>query len=73
MLAFYNNHMNFYANYAHMLMRWFHVIAKRFVFQWPPRPSVVLVVPTFINTMYLGYLAFCRPESTDADDKKATE
>ena len=60
MLAFYNKHMNFYPNYGMMLARWIRVIWTRFVWTWPPRPSVLLSVPCVLKTAQFGYLAFFR-------------
>jgi hypothetical protein len=78
MMAFYNNHMNFYPNYACMLGRWVQVILRRFVFKWPPRPSVILFVPAGLWTAKLGYHAFfpapsqSEGDTGDKEDDKAS-
>lgn len=59
MLAFYNNHMNFYSNYAGMLSRWISVCWTNFVWTWPPRPSIVFSVPLLAKIVQVGYIAFC--------------
>ena len=71
MLAFYNSHMNFYPNYASMLSRWMHVCWSKFIWRWPPRPSIVFSVPLLVKIVHLGYLAFCRDNGGD-DNNNAT-
>lgn len=68
MLAFYNSHMNFYGNYAHMLCRYIKVTYFRFVHRWPPRPLMVLFVPASVRALYLGFKAF---QDYRADDEAA--
>lgn len=58
MMAFYNSHISFYDNYAHMLLRWFKVTCTRLFWHWPPRMMAVIFVTTFLRAMHLGYLAF---------------
>lgn len=58
MLAFYNNHMNFYSNYAAMLSRWISVCWTKFVWTWPPRPSIVFSIPLLAKIVQVGYIAF---------------
>eukprot|EP00977_Amphora_coffeiformis_P007965 scaffold1793_cov173-Amphora_coffeaeformis.AAC.20 len=58
MLAFYNRHLDFYGNYFLMVSRWVHVMLKKFVYVWPPRPSMLLTIPCLIKTIMLGYEAF---------------
>ena len=70
MLAFYNKHMNFYPNYFCMLCRWMKVIFHRFVWLWPPRPSVLLSVPCFLKTAHYGYLAFFRAHKVGEQEEK---
>ena len=65
MLAFYNNHMNFYPNYFFMLSRWVQVSVKQFILQWPPRPSVLLTIPCFVMTLSAGYEAFQNDHKKD--------
>ena len=70
MLAFYNNHMNFYSNYAEMLARWAHVTFEEFMLNWPPRPSIVLAVPLVAKIIQLGYLAFTRGHVDEKEKAK---
>ena len=72
MLAFYNNHMNFYPNYASMLARWVSVIWTKFVWTWPPRPSVVFSIPLLARVCQLGYWAFSdrKPDEIDRHEGK---
>lgn len=72
MLAFYNSHLSFYGNYFLMLSRWVHVVLKRFVLVWPPRPSILLTVPCLVKTAMFGYEAFVtvdREEAVPSSDK----
>lgn len=69
MVAFYNNHMNFYSNYTEMLIRWIYVGWTTFVWTWPLRPSVLISVPLLGQILKLGYLAFCR-ENNQVDRNK---
>mmetsp|Transcript_9520 Transcript_9520/g.18300 ORF Transcript_9520/g.18300 Transcript_9520/m.18300 type:complete len:370 (-) Transcript_9520:1296-2405(-) len=70
MMAFYNNHMNFYPNYATMLARWAQVCWQQFVWTWPPRPSIVFSVPLLCKTLQVGYLAFRTVPSASPKKKK---
>ena len=72
MLAFYNNHMNFYPNYASMLSRWIHVCWTKFIWTWPPRPSIIFSMPLLVKTAHVGYLAF-REENQQPDDNHPPE
>jgi hypothetical protein len=73
MLAFYNNHMNFYANYAQMLTRWISVCWTNFVWTWPPRPSIVFSLPLLAWIVKLGYMAFfCENHHVDGKEDPTT-
>jgi len=54
-ISFYNNHLTFYSNYTHMLIRWLVVAFKRYVVSCQPMACVF--VPLFIWTSYLGFQA----------------
>jgi hypothetical protein len=57
LFSFYNAHLTFYQNYFHMCSRWFHVSAKRYFGQWPPRPMMFLYLPGCIMSVYTGIRA----------------
>ena len=63
MLAFYNKHMTFYANYFVMLSHWFQSLTERFLSCWPPRPMAIIYVPAILSTLYWGYQSFFREET----------
>lgn len=58
--AFYNNHLNFYADYASMLLRYIMLFTQKYVTCWPLRPMSFLYVPSFIVSGVLTWLAFSR-------------
>ena len=66
MLSFFNGHLTFYDNYAHMLVRWFHVTVERFVLVWPPRPLAIVLGPMLIYMCYMGWQAFFYREAKPA-------
>lgn len=60
MLAFYNSHMTFYKNYAHMLTRYGKVFWKRLVWRWPIRPLGAVTVSTLaVNVYYASKFIQC--------------
>lgn len=73
MVAFYNSHLNFYNNYINMVCRWFYVTFRRFVWKWPPRPSLISSVPFLISTIYLGHYAFFGIDAEENGKAKITE
>jgi len=68
MLSFYNAHMSFYDNYAHMLYVYCKVLFKRFIWTWPIRPMAWLYIPSVIWSVRSGVLAFSTPRDLDNDD-----
>lgn len=66
--------MNFYPNYFCMVWRWLKVIFYRFVWLWPPHPSVLLSVPCFFKTAQLGYQAFfCADKIGKKENNKGSD
>jgi len=57
-IAFYNNHLNFYSDYSTMLRRYFVLFIKRYVWCWPIRPMSLLYIPSFIVSLVLTWRAF---------------
>eukprot|EP00592_Proboscia_alata_P020020 CAMPEP_0194429116 /NCGR_PEP_ID=MMETSP0176-20130528/43724_1 /TAXON_ID=216777 /ORGANISM="Proboscia alata, Strain PI-D3" /LENGTH=310 /DNA_ID=CAMNT_0039241889 /DNA_START=49 /DNA_END=981 /DNA_ORIENTATION=- len=55
-LAFYNNNLSFYSDYAEMLKRCASLFVKRYIV-WPIRPMSLLYVPGFFVTLVLGWRA----------------
>lgn len=68
MLSFYNAHMSFYDNYAHMLYVYLAVFWKRFVWNWPLRPMAWFYIPSVIYSVHSGIKAFSSPIDLDNDD-----
>jgi hypothetical protein len=67
MIAFYNTHITFYNNYWSMFMRWFYVTLHRHFFQlgtFPPQPLSLTLVVTFAASLYYGFIALARTESS---------
>jgi len=61
-MAFYNHHINFYSDYAHMIHRFLTLLLlkkRRF------RPMQLLGVPSFFVSMYLTWGAFASPAEED--------
>mmetsp|Transcript_60443 Transcript_60443/g.148319 ORF Transcript_60443/g.148319 Transcript_60443/m.148319 type:complete len:353 (-) Transcript_60443:167-1225(-) len=70
-LAFYNNHLNFYSDYATMLWR-FVVLFKRdyTLFQTPIRPMSLLYAPSFLLSTFFTWRAFNTPPEEDEDEEE---
>lgn len=68
MLSFYNAHMTFYDNYAHMLYDYLTVFWHRFVWNWPLRPMAWFYIPSVIYSVNAGIKAFSSPIDLDNDD-----
>ena len=68
MVSFYNVHMSFYQNYAHMLWVYTKVVWGRYIWTWPIRPMAYLYVPSLVYTLVAGYRAFNSPSDLDDDD-----
>eukprot|EP00527_Entomoneis_sp_CCMP2396_P005454 CAMPEP_0198139670 /NCGR_PEP_ID=MMETSP1443-20131203/2932_1 /TAXON_ID=186043 /ORGANISM="Entomoneis sp., Strain CCMP2396" /LENGTH=268 /DNA_ID=CAMNT_0043801869 /DNA_START=249 /DNA_END=1055 /DNA_ORIENTATION=- len=73
MLAFYNGHMTFYDNYFGMLIHWFEVTAKRYIWHYPPRPMVYLIAPSLLISLYWGIQAFFNSSDELEDSIDAIE
>ena len=68
MLAFYNNHINFYSDYAAMLKRFFVLFWKHYVVAKPFRPMLLLYGPAFLVSSFLTFRAFTTPPEEDDDE-----
>jgi Na+/H+ antiporter NhaA len=68
MLAFYNSHVNFYSDYASMLMRFFVLFWRRYIADKPIGPMAFLYVPSFVVSSILTWRAFATPPEADDDD-----
>jgi hypothetical protein len=60
-MAFYNDHINFYSDYATMLRRFFVLLFRRNKF----RPMSLLYVPSFIFSQVLTWRAFTSSPKDD--------
>ena len=60
-MAFYNDHVNFYSDYASMLRRFFVLLFRRNTF----RPMSLLYVPSFIFSQVLTWRAFTSSPKDD--------
>jgi len=60
-ISFYNNHINFYSDYATMLRRFFVLLLKRQRF----KPMGLLYIPSFIFSQVLTWQAFVSPPKED--------
>lgn len=58
MLAFYNHHLSFYADYATMLWRWGGLFIKQYFTEWPLRPMSFVYVPSIGYSLWLTWKAF---------------
>jgi hypothetical protein len=58
MVSFFNNHLIHYANYPHMLVRWLHIMWRRFIWHWPLLPMTYMIGPVFCLAVYQGIDAF---------------
>lgn len=68
-LAFYNNHLNFYSDYATMLWRFLVLFRRDYtMFRTPFRPMSLLYVPSFILSSFFTWQAFNTPPEEDEDD-----
>jgi len=70
-LAFYNHHLNFYSDYAHMLRRYCILFFQRYIWSGKNhqfRPLSLIYIPAFIRTIYLGWRAFTTPPNVDDED-----
>mmetsp|Transcript_13875 Transcript_13875/g.33562 ORF Transcript_13875/g.33562 Transcript_13875/m.33562 type:complete len:311 (+) Transcript_13875:61-993(+) len=66
-LAFYNHHLSFYSDYAHMLKRLFCLFVQRYFLEW--RPLKLLYIPSFLGSTFLTWKAFrSRPEEDKEDE-----
>lgn len=65
--AFYNNHLNFYSDYASMLRRYFVLFMQKYVTYWPLRPMSFLYVPSLIASGVFTWLAFSTSPDKDED------
>lgn len=70
MIAFYNNHMNFYSNYGSMIGRWIYVCWVKFLWRWPPLPSIVVSLPLLARIIQLGYWSFTNRRSEASPTSK---
>jgi len=71
MLAFYNHHLNFYSDYAHMLRRYVVLFFQRYIWSGKNhqfRQLSLIYIPAFIRTIYLGWRAFTTPPNVDDED-----
>ena len=63
MLAFYNHHLSFYADYFSMIQRWLRLFIQKYVFHAPIRPLSLLYIPATLYSINLTWKAFrSRPE-----------
>ena len=68
MLSFYNAHMSYYHNYAHMVWVYMQLCWHRYLWTWPMRPLAYLYIPSLILTTVLAYRAFVSPSKLDVDE-----
>mmetsp|Transcript_19680 Transcript_19680/g.30344 ORF Transcript_19680/g.30344 Transcript_19680/m.30344 type:complete len:312 (-) Transcript_19680:81-1016(-) len=66
-LAFYNHHLNFYSDYAHMLRRYGVLFFQRYIWTKPFRPLSLVYGPSFLLSLFLGWRAFTSPPTLDED------
>lgn len=66
-LAFYNHHLTFYGDYFGMVKRVLYLFAKRYLWNWPPRPMSFLYVPSFFVSIGLAWRAFNTPPDLDKE------
>lgn len=64
--AFYNNHLNFYVDYAHMLKR-YGVLFWREYISWQ-RPLAFFYIPSFLFSVFLAWRAFKSPPELDPEE-----
>jgi hypothetical protein len=67
MLAFYNNHLSFYSDYATMLRRFVVLFVKEYIVTQPFRPMSLIYGPSFAISSYLTWKAFT--SSPDDDEE----
>jgi len=70
-MAFYNHHLSFYSDYAHMVKRYFILFAGRyfgFLRGGEFRPMCLLYGPSFLLSAVLGWKAFDVGNRDDDDD-----
>mmetsp|Transcript_4620 Transcript_4620/g.10322 ORF Transcript_4620/g.10322 Transcript_4620/m.10322 type:complete len:303 (-) Transcript_4620:71-979(-) len=65
--AFYNNHLGFYSDYAHVLKRYCVLFMQRYVLCWPIRPLALLYIPSTVGSLVLAWRAFNSPPDEDDD------
>jgi hypothetical protein len=70
MLAFYNNHINFYSDYLSMLRRFFVLFWGRYIVTSPFRPMSLLYGPAFFTSIVMTWRAFTAPRDDDDDDEE---
>ena len=68
--AFYNHHLSFYSDYAHMIKRYLELFVQRYVRCWPDhkghnRPLALLYIPATIVSIVLAWRAFNSPADED--------
>ena len=68
MMAFYNNHLRFYSDYAHMLYKFGLLFVRRYIITTPFRPLSLLYVPSFLVSSVLTWRAFNTKAEEDEDD-----
>lgn len=66
-MAFYNNHLNFYSDYATMLWRYSFLFVKKYVTCWPLRPMSLLYIPSIIVSTLFTFVAFTNPDDQDSE------
>jgi hypothetical protein len=67
MLAFYNDHINFYSDYWSMLKRFSVLFWRRYVVASPFRPMSLLYGPSFVISFILTWKAFRTPPEEDIE------
>jgi len=56
-MAFYNNHLNFYSDYFTMVCRYIGLFFNRYVWSWRTRPLSALYIPSFVLSLILSWKA----------------
>jgi len=70
MLAFYNKHLTFHANYGAMLVNWITAAWQRYIWMWPPRPLMLIFVPSTLLSIFYGIQAFFGEDEANAEDEE---
>jgi hypothetical protein len=71
MISFFNNHLIHYPNYLAMLMRWMHIMFRRFIWHYPLLPMAYIIGPIFALTVYRGLDVFLF--NSDSEEGFATK